>query len=130
MTKIDGKLNSILQKHLPEVDWVRIESGGTGLGIPDLNYAVDGSEGWLELKQIVSGLKIGMRPMQVAWIERRIRHGGRVLIMVRKGDEVWLFDGSEARELFLHGLRIADRALVYSVGLPATWDWRKMRECL
>ena len=127
---IDGKLNVLLRKHLPEVDWVRIESGGTGLGIPDLNYAFDGREGWLELKGIKAGFKFGMRPGQVAWIERRRRHGGNVLIMVRKEEQAWLFSGDSARDLLLVGLRIADKALIHFTGQPATWDWRNLRDKL
>lgn len=127
---IDGKLNQLLRKHLPEVDWVRIESGSTGLGIPDLNYAFDGREGWIELKEVKAGFKIGMRPQQVAWIERRVRHGGKVLVMVRKEDEVWLFGGYLVRSLLIDGLRIGNAALVHSSGQPATWDWATMRSHL
>lgn len=129
---IDGKLNSLLRQHLPEVDWVRIESGGTGLGIPDLNYCFNGREGWIELKGIVGGFKVGMRPGQVAWIERRIRHGGKVLIFVRKADEAWLFDGNKVRDLVTAGigLRIGGQALVHYEGQPATWDWRYVRDRL
>jgi len=126
---IDGKLNDLLRKHLPEVDWVRIESGGTGLGIPDLNYAYDGREGWIELKGLIAGFKFGMRPQQVAWIERRRRHGGKVLIFVRKGDAAWLFPGDAARDLFDRGLRAVDKwmPLVHFEGSPATWNWRDLR---
>lgn len=127
MTKIDGGLSPLLRRHLPDVDWVRIESGLTSLGIPDLNYAFGGREGWLELKVVKAGFKIGIRPHQVAWIERRIRHGGRVFILVRKGDDGWLFHGRMVRTLLLEGLRAAEAALVHCQGAPANWDWHKIQ---
>ena len=40
----------------------RIETGGTGRGIPDFNACCEGTEFWVELKVVNSGKKIGLRP--------------------------------------------------------------------
>lgn len=95
----------LIQKNLPEVHWQRIETGGTGLGIPDLNYCCDGVEGWIELKSVASGWQVGLRPEQVAWLARRERAGGRTFVAVRRIESIYLYRGTAAAELKVDGLR-------------------------
>jgi hypothetical protein len=133
---IDGGLRQLLRQNIPRAHWVPIETGGTGRGIPDMNYCLDGAEGWIEGKQ-TSGWTVDLRPEQVAWLERRARAGGRVLIAVRRvcapgprrvgADELWLLRGSQARMAKTLGLRGAtpEGELLLGVwsGGPARWDW-------
>lgn len=97
---IDGGLGGLLRDHLPHIHWQRVESG-TSRGIPDMNYCVDGAEGWIELKWTL-GWTVDLRPEQVAWLMRRSRSGGRVHILVRqrcrkmRRDSMWLLDGGHA----------------------------------
>ena len=142
--KRDGGLSSLFQKHLPMAHWQGIETGGTGRGIPDLNYCLDGQEGWIELKS-TAAWAVKIEPGQVAWIERRARAGGRVFVAVRRksppgprkgpgGDELWLLDHRAARELATPGVGLNDfpRSLVLelSFGGPARWDWDRVKDVL
>lgn len=117
---MDGELSGILRRHLPQVHWQRIETAGVGSGVPDLNYCCDGAEGWVELKR-ATGRVVGVRPTQVAWIERRMRAGGRVFIMVRRDDRLWMFSGLLARGLLTRDCRLADED--GWGGGPARWPW-------
>lgn len=122
----DGGLGPMFRKNIPEAHWQSVETWSTGRGVPDLNYCIDGNEGWIELKSI-DGWKLNMRPEQTAWISQRIRYGGRVLIAVRrKEDELWMFHGSVVREFKFIGI---DK--VFNLGkFTRPWDWNAIREML
>lgn len=125
---MDGELAALLRHHLPMVHWQRIETAGVGNGVPDLNYCYQWTEGWVELKK-ATGNVVGVRPTQVAWIERRLRAGGRVFIMIRRADSVWLRDGSTARALCSAELTLKNLAPDGSGG-PAKWPWTKILNTL
>jgi len=136
---IDGGLRVLFHKNLKGLHWQAVETGGTGLGIPDSNFAGDGVEGWVEFKK-TSTMAVGLSGPQVGWIESRLRHGGRVFVAVRhqttagprKGpasDALWLYPGSEARNLLVHGLRSQNR-LGYWPGPPVKWNWSEIRALL
>jgi len=59
-------------------DCVRIENVAS-FGLADINCCVNGLEFWLELKVIRSG-KSKIQSSQIAWIAKRLSHGGRVYI--------------------------------------------------
>jgi len=123
---IDGNLGAIFQKKLPLVHWQRIETGGTGRGIPDLNGCYAGVEVWIENKK-VSGHKVHtMDPQQVAWLERRVRYGGRAFVAARKVEtnEFWLLPASSAR-LLLDKQRVMDVPFLYY-----GHDWRQIASIL
>ncbi len=134
----DGDLRRLFRVHLPLFDWQSIETGGVGLGVPDLNYCFAGQEGWLELKQ-TQAMAVSIDAVQVAWIERRLRAGGRVFVAVRRHcpsgprrearDELWLLHGAQSRNLHDHGLGQSD-ALLHCVGGPAKWDWAAVGKIL
>lgn len=90
------------------VHWSRIENIA-GTGIPDLNGCYLGREVWLELKMF-SGRQIQVRSSQLVWMTKRIQVGGRVLLMARTPNEIWLFEGHEVVSMAM------DRA--YSKPLP------------
>lgn len=130
--KLDGGLYDQFKKHLhPGIDWQRIETGGTGRGIPDVNFCYAGVEGWIENKK-TSKWSANLRPEQVGWIDRRSRCGGRVWIAVRRlheggvrkgsaGDELWLIPGRLVIKLHEEGLhKVGIRP--YEGG-PSNWDW-------
>ena len=61
-----------------------LETGGTSLGIPDSNYlSKTGVEGWVEFKW-TDGWAVTLRDMQVGWLLRRARYGGRCWVAVRR----------------------------------------------
>lgn len=135
----DGGLRKIFQKHLPDAHWQSVETWSTGQGVPDLNYCMDGREGWLELKA-TKGWRVTITPEQVAWIERRSRNGGNVAIAVRRktsggpragapADELWLFPAREARRLMNERMTECDR-LGRWVGGPNQWNWLDIKGLL
>ena len=126
---MDGGLRKLFRQHLPQVDWQSVETAMTGEGVPDANYCVEGREGWVEMKA-TKAWAVRVRPAQVGWIERRLRHGGRVFVAVRRqhasrSDELWFFQGGAIRQLKDGGLRAVDP--VHDVGHwgggPTAWDW-------
>lgn len=62
-----------------------IESGGTGIGIPDIFFRTQNKEGWIELKQVRQSAKgkvnIPFRPGQISWIQRYIKRNGLVILL-------------------------------------------------
>lgn len=132
MPAIDGGLSTLFREHFKHWHWQRIETAGTGLGIPDLNYCYAAHEGWLELKQC-DGWQCGLRPEQGAWIARRKRAGGNVHVAVRrkhaggprKGnpvDELYLFCGCKVEQLITSRLMLVQPRGMWAGG-PAQWNW-------
>lgn len=129
----DGNLRKLFQRNLPEAHWQAVESFSTGQGMPDANYCFPGgAEGWIENKA-TSGWTVDISPHQVAWHERRARMGGRTFIAVRRQalagprrgaatDELWLFQGSQTRELAQNGLKGPNPLGIFKGG-PSNWDW-------
>src|SRR5262245_12716207 len=95
----DGGLRALLVRNLPRVHFQSVETWSTGQGVPDLNYCVDGSEGWIELKKS-DGWVVDFEPQQIAWLERRARAGGRVFVFVSRAEtELYVLPASAARPL-------------------------------
>ena len=135
---IDGGLSTHFQSHIPEAHWQRVETGMTGAGVPDLNGCWHGIEVWLELK-LTAIWAVDISAFQVSWAERRIRHGGRVYVAVRREhpktkrteavDELYLFHGREARYLMDGGILKATPS-GYWPGGPALWNWASVRKII
>lgn len=136
--RIDGGLRQLFTDNIPMAHWQSIESGLTGLGIPDSNACYSGSEWWVEYKWTPEWA-CTLKPEQVGWLMRRSRAGGRVFVAVRKQrtaglrtpacDELWLFPGALARELKDGGIRAAP-PLVHATGGPSQWPWDEVLRTL
>ena len=127
---MDGRLRQLFQQRLPEFHWQAVETGGTGLGIPDLNFCCTGIEGWIELKQ-TQAWRVRVSPEQVGWAERRLRHGGRVFVAVRRKDtELYLLTGSAMRALAQGDEKLPALALAFWTGGPHNWDWVDIKSLL
>lgn len=134
----DGGLRQEFTKHVREAMWIPIESWGTGQGVPDAHYCLDGHTGWIENKKTDAWrLAHPLSAEQVGWMERYHRSGGRVLVAVRrqhkggvrKGvpvDELWIFDHTALRQIATNGIYgLVPRLL--STGGPARWNWDAVR---
>lgn len=134
-SRIDGGLRVLFRDNLPTFHWQSVETGGTGLGVPDSNYCRLGAEGWIEFKA-TQGWTVTLRPAQVGWIDQRCRAGGRVWIAVRRtvasgarrdaADQLWLIAGCHARLAKTGGLKVLlEEDAVTGVwdGGPRRWDW-------
>lgn len=128
----DGGLRHIFSEHLPAWHWTPIETAMTGAGVPDANCCWKDIEFWIEFK-FTSGYAVVLRPEQVGWLLRRTRAGGRSFIAVRKtcppgrgreaADELWLYRGSQARDLADGSLRSVAPLGFWAGPGPARWDW-------
>jgi len=144
MSKNDGGLPPLFGSALRRLGFMvqRVETGGTGRGIPDTFWARAGACGWVEFKAESSLGAVGLRPEQVAWIDRCRREGCRAHVAVRlrhgggprKGppaDELWLMDGAWAREIKRGGLLAgAPWVLGRWAGGPTSWRWDVAAELL
>lgn len=137
---IDGGLWQEIRRHLREGwDFQRIESGLTGGGVPDVSFCRDGVEGWIELKW-TPGWKPRIRAEQIGWAERRLRHGGRVLMLTwRRCDsgprreaasELWIHSGWHMRHVLDHGLQDAPPPILRETGGPSQWRWDHIGEAI
>ena len=136
---IDGGLWSEIDRHVVGPHWQRIETGGTGRGIPDLNGCLAGVEVWMELKT-TTAWNVVVRPEQVGWAERRGRSGGRVFLVTRRRSEAGPKKGSACDELFIHHWRDIRNVVTHGLGYeplvpllwcdggPAKWDWREFEK--
>ena len=151
MAVIDGDLRKIFRNKLKKgFHWQSIETGGTGLGIPDSNFctlpaewdrvAGAGREGWVEFKQ-TDGWAVTLSTEQVGWHKTRAMYGGVTFIAIRrwhdggprKGDavdELWIYRGMYAGELKDSGLRCGVPCLGIYEGGPSGWCWRAVGDVL
>lgn len=125
----DGELRKIYRAHLTGGDLLAVETGGTASGVPDTNWCKRGIEVWVENKAC-DHWRVTIRPMQIGWCERRLRHGGRVFCAVRRArTELWLFHASQLRVLQDTRLDLVPR-LGHWEGGAAGWDWARVEEIL
>lgn len=61
-------------------DCCRVENTVDG-GMPDVNFAIRNTHGWLELKVVHSGL-LHFEKFQLPWLKRRFRHSKDVWVLV------------------------------------------------
>ena len=78
MKKRESKLWQRIKKHITKLHLIRVESN-TINGIPDINGCWSGKEFWIELKSDKVGYP-KLSKWQISWINKRIKHGGIVII--------------------------------------------------
>ena len=78
MKKRESKLWQRIKKHCTKPHLIRVESN-TINGIPDINGCWSGKEFWMELKSDRVGYP-KLSKWQISWINKRIKHGGIVII--------------------------------------------------
>ena len=106
-----------IKRALPYVHWQRIETG-TGQGVPDVNGCIGGDEFWLELK-IAQGNKVKITPGQIAWLMQRIDAGGKAWIIVKKKEQVFIYNGYQGAFLLDKGLKLQP---VATMNKPFDWE--------
>ena len=112
----------LLRTNLTQIHLQRVETGMTGAGVPDVNGCGKGKEFWIELKEIHSGNKLTLRPMQVSWLAKRAMHGGQVFVIARKNDEIKLYHIDSLRGIQdLVKTGYSSNALI-TLNIPYNWD--------
>lgn len=137
----DGGLRAEFRDRLPHFDFQSVETGGTGLGVPDTNFCYNGAEGWIEFKQ-TDAWAVPLRTEQTGWLACRARHGGYVYVGVRRWhdggprrgppvDQFWLLAGGASVAIKQNGLV---REAKYVLGVwddgPGRWDWEAISKIL
>ena len=129
----DGDLRRIFRHNLPKFQWTSVETAGTASGVPDSEFCTPtGKSGWIEYKQ-TKQFYVQIKPLQIAWIDRRCRMGGNAWIAVRRvhkdgSDELWFMFGDQVRPLYEGGLNNV-RALCWSGG-PNNWNFAEIENVL
>jgi hypothetical protein len=85
MTEADGRkwLKHMIASN--NLQFQPIESGGTGLGIPDVFVQSPAGHLWIELKIgffVAQGVRVVFRPGQLTWLKTNVLLGGRVALMM------------------------------------------------
>ena len=129
MPKPETRFSKSFRKKLPSAHDVRVENS-VGPGTPDLNYCINGVEGWIEFKQVPSLPKREdtpvftgcLKPEQVLWHIKRTFHGGRSYIVAAVVEEGLQFvvPGALAKEFNSMTLK-----RLQEVNLPPEAIWRK-----
>lgn len=102
MSKETSSFWPYLRKVLPpEGHYSRVESHDTAKGFPDVHYTLNGSTGAIELKsndrtraKYPFRGKYGLRKSQLDWIAEEVKAGGKVILALQCGKEVFLIDDS------------------------------------
>lgn len=90
-----------LRPYCPVGHYVRIENGEIGPGTPDVSFCVNGTEGWMELKDARSKTAkvpfpnedVGLHKSQIRWIKDRLKAGGNVWVVARVGKSILFIPG-------------------------------------
>ena len=109
MDSLESNLWDLFKRHLPDnVDYQRIETGGTGKGVPDVNICDMGRDFWVELKMIDGNKIRKLKPEQIAWHWKRTRVGGKTWFLARKKtdkvDQIYLWSGHKGPDLLRTGI--------------------------
>lgn len=123
--------NSLLKPRLKSWgDYCRVENS-VGNGIPDVNYAIQNIEGWIETK-VSKGQFLYFEKFQIPWIKKRIKHSRTTWVLALCGDEINLYSGDQIsnaeREPYRKWVRIKYKELtpVLSLTKPYKWDLLKL----
>lgn len=113
------------------LDTERIENR-VNLGVPDMLIGAGDRWVMVELKAVTRGLKVGLRPHQVAFMTRHAAKGRPCFVLVRqvgtvaKPGRVLLYAGAVAPALLAEGLRLAPLAAWPNRGMP----WGELADIL
>lgn len=100
--KPETRFNHWLGGVWPPGHFCRVEPPPTP-GIPDINYCVEGVEGWIELKVLYRGrfpyAKRFLRASQRRWMRQRLVVHGRVFVLAKDGDWLVAWTAQNALEI-------------------------------
>jgi hypothetical protein len=106
-------------------DIERIENR-VNLGVSDMLVGVLDCFVTVELKVVSRGLKVTLRPHQIAFLTRHALMGRPCFVLVLNLDRILLFHGRDAVALAAEGLRLPPLAEWKSRGM----DWQILRDYL
>lgn len=113
------------------LDTERIENR-VNLGVSDMLIGAGDRFVCVELKAVTRGLKVALRPHQVAFLARHAAQGRPCFVLVHQAGAagrpalIRLYRGSQAMELVEHGLRLPAPLSWPSRGMP----WQELADVL
>ena len=120
----EARFSARVKSGLVNCDIERVENR-VNLGVPDMMIGVGDRFVLVELKAVTKGLKVGLRPHQIAFMTRHSAKGRPCFILVLqeggttlKPAKIHLYRGSDAIDLAAHGLRHPALAVWPSHGMP------------
>lgn len=102
----EGDLRALITRGLRHAKVLAqpIESGETGLGIPDLYIRTTKTSAWMELKfrrfPIHYPFEVPFRPGQHAWLERNYKLGGTSVLMIGTLTGVYTFKNEQIKKVY------------------------------
>ena len=112
----------------------------TLIGRADVNYLIDGTEGWIELKHadkparattVVFRSQRGLEPEQITWLLSRVANGGRSWVLLQVGISLFLIHGSMSPSINHMTFGDMEHASSWTVhGNTTERDWEKLVQCL
>ena len=123
-----------LVKRNVEGHLVRIENT-SGSGTPDVHGCSRGQDMWIELK-LAKGRWLYFRSSQLAWFAKRQGAGGKVRILFRKLDEIYITSADEILKLIDQAVPNKDKSVRFPIEIIPSqkffkpWDWSVIRNNL
>ncbi len=97
---------------IPHAVFQPIESGGTGIGIPDFFFRTLYKEGWIELKEVELTshgiIVIHYRPGQLRWMRDYTRANGNMILLATYKKSIYTI-GWESIWIAIKGRNILDK---------------------
>lgn len=101
--------------------WDRMENG-VGVGMPDINFCLNGVEGWIEMKSPTEpkhmhtplfGSNHRISQDQKNWFKRQMDAGGRAFILI----------GTDKRWMLIHGRHVETLNTLTVIEIMAIAEW-------
>ena len=127
----EARFSARVKAALPNCSIERIENR-VNLGIPDMLIGVGDRFVLVELKVIAKGLKVGLRPHQIAFMTRHAAKGRPCYVLVLdmgntlRPSTIRLYHGRDAMDLAAHGIKLEPFKCWPSRGMP----WAELEETL
>lgn len=111
MRKAENTFKKYLLKKMGTRWSVQSHEDRFSIGVPDLSYGAEGVNGWIELKQLKDwpkreATKVPLKSAahfsveQVNWLLKRGKKGGNCYLLVKVGQEYFLFDYTKVQPLW------------------------------
>lgn len=127
----EARFSARVKAGLVNCDIERVENR-VNLGVPDMMIGVGSRFVPVELKVVTKGLKVGLRPHQVAFMTRHSAKGRPCFILVLdmgntlRPSTIRLYTGSDAMALLKEGVKHEPLRCWPSRGMP----WKELEETL
>ena len=127
----EARFSARVKAGLVNCDIERVENR-VNLGIPDMMIGVGDRFVLVELKVVSKGLKVGLRPHQIAFMTRHAAKGRPCFVLVLdmgntlRPSTIRLYHGRDALALATEGIKLDPLRCWPSRGMP----WKELEETL